>query len=398
MIIFCVLWIAVSIYMVIATFRMPLLREQAAVLAEEDSNWPLLSVIVPACNEGDHLEAALMSLLEQDYPRLEILLINDRSTDETGAIINRLAERDVRVRAVHIKSLPAGWLGKVHALHQGVTQASGQWYLFTDADVYFQRAALRRAVAAAQRHRLDHVTCLPELTTFAAFWLDVTIRAFYLLLCASARIAEVNRENSSFPIGVGAFNLVRAEAFRKTPGFEWLRMEPGDDLGLGLMLKRAGARSRLFNADGEMRVPWYESLWAMIRGLEKNSFGPGANYSYLRQLLLVLFLWGLIAALPLSLLTGLWLGNTALTLSGSGAFLATVVTALVMPRKSVRDAFAFLMVPFGAFIVSLIMLRSAWKCFRNGGIDWRGTHYPIAELRNGQRVRFSPLGQDIEPI
>ena len=164
------------------------------------------------------------------------------------------------------------------------------------------------------------------------------------------------------------------------------------------MLKRAGARCRLFNADGEMRVPWYESLWAMIRGLEKNSFGPGANYSYLRQLLLVLFLWGLIAALPLSLLTGLWLGNTALTLSGSAAFLATVVTALVMPRKSVRDAFAFLMVPFGAFIVSLIMLRSAWKCFRNGGIDWRGTHYPIAELRNGQRVRFSPLGQDIEPI
>jgi len=394
-VLFCTLWVAVLIYMVMSTRAMPLLREVGVCLPDQQPDWPLLSVIIPACNEADHLEEALESVLEQDYPRLEIVLVNDRSTDETGAIINRLADRDQRVRAIHIKSLPSGWLGKVHALHQGVAQARGDWYLFTDADVYLQPGVLHRAVGYAVHHKLGHVTCLPELTTFSAFWLDVTIRSFFMLLCATVRLADVNRNGSMRPIGVGAFNLVEAAAFECTPGFEWLRMEPGDDLGLGLMLKRAGVRTRLLNADGEIRVPWYESLWAMIRGLEKNSFGPGANYSYMRQILMVLFLWCLILFPPLSALFGVYLNGVVLIGAGAAAFLATFITSLTMPRKSPRDILAYLFMPIGALFVSLIMLRSAWKCFRNGGIDWRGTHYPIAELRKGQRVKFPLLSRDI---
>lgn len=394
-VLFCTLWVAVLIYMLMSTRAMPLLREGDVCLPTEQADWPLLSVIIPACNEADHLEAALQSVLEQDYPRLEIVLINDRSTDDTGAIINRLVDRDARVKAVHIKSLPSGWLGKVHALHQGVARACGDWYLFTDADVYFQPGALRRAVCYAVHNKLGHVTCLPELTTFSAFWLDVTIRSFFMLLCATVRLAEVNRHDSKWPIGIGAFNLVEAAAFERTPGFEWLRMEPGDDLGLGLMLKNAGVKTCVLNADGQIRVPWYESLWAMIRGLEKNSFGPGANYSYLRQVLMVLFLWCLVFAPLFSALLGVLMNNGILLGAGAAAFLASLITSLTMPRKSVRDIFAYLLISIGALFVSLIMLRSAWKCFRNGGIDWRGTHYPLTELRRGQRVRFSPLGHDI---
>ncbi len=394
-VLFCALWVTVLIYMLVSTRAMPLLREVGVCLPTDRAEWPLLSVIIPACNEADHLEAALASVLEQDYPRLEIVLINDRSTDETGAIINRLADRDSRVKAVHIKSLPSGWLGKVHALHEGVNHARGDWYLFSDADVYFQPGALRRSVGYAIHHKLGHVTCLPELTTSSSFWLDVTIRSFFMLLCPTARLAEVNHRDSKWPIGVGAFNLVEAAAFKRTPGFEWLRMEPGDDIGLGLMLKKAGTHTRLLNADGEMRVPWYDSLWAMIRGLEKNSFGPGANYSYLRQILMVLFLWSLLFAPPLSVLLGGVLNNVVLIGASTVAFLATFVTALAMPRKSLRDIFAYLFMPIGTLFVSLIMLRSAWKCFRNGGIDWRGTHYPIEQLRRGQRVRFSSMGQGI---
>ncbi len=394
-VLFCALWVGVLIYMLVSTRAMPLLRKEGVCLPTGKVDWPLLSVIVPACNEADHLAAALRSLLEQDYPRLEIIVVNDRSTDATGEIIDCLAASDPRVKAVHVETLPDGWLGKVHALHQGVTHASGDWYLFSDADVYFQPGALRRAVGYAIHHELNHLTCLPELTTFSAFWLDVTIRSFYLLLCVAGRIAEVNHHDSKWPIGVGAFNLVEAAAFKRTPGFDWLRMEPGDDIGLGLMLKKAGARTRLLNADGEIRVPWYESLWAMIRGLEKNSFGPGANYSYLRQILMVLGLWCLLVAPPLSVALGLYTGNIALLAAGAGAFLTTFVISLAMPRKSLRDIAAYLMLPIGALFVSMIMLRSAWKCFRNGGIDWRGTHYPVEQLRRGQRVKFSPMGHDI---
>ena len=372
-----------------------MLRKVEVCLPTEQGQWPLVSVIIPACNEADHFEAALMSVLQQDYPNLEIVLVNDRSTDTTGEIIDRLAAADQRVKGVHITDLPAGWLGKVHALHQGVRRANGDWYLFSDADVYFQPGALRRAIGYATHNNLSHVACLPELTTFSAFWLDVTIRAFFLLFCVAGRLAEVNRRNSKWPIGVGAFNLVEAAAFKRTPGFEWLRMEPGDDVGLGLMLKKAGARTRLLNADGEIRVPWYESLWAMIRGLEKNSFGPGANYSYLRQFFMVLGLWCVVLAPPLSVALGFYANNAALLVAGTIALAVNFIIAFAMPRKTTRDILAYIVLPIGALFVSLIMLRSAWKCFRNGGIDWRGTHYPVEQLRRGQRVKISPLGHDI---
>jgi glycosyltransferase involved in cell wall biosynthesis len=391
----CALWAIVLIYMYVSTRTMPLLREVGVCLPTEQTEWPLLSVIICARNEADHLEAALDSVLQQDYPSLEIVLVNDRSTDATGEIIDRLAASNARVKAVNVTHLPAGWLGKVHALHQGVRHARGEWYLFSDADVYCQAGTLRRAVGYAIHHKVNHVTCLPELIISSAFWLDVTIRSFYLLLCIAARLAEVNRNKSKWPIGVGAFNLVEAAAFKRTPGFEWLRMEPGDDIGLGLMLKKVGARTRLLNADGAIRVPWYESLRAMIRGLEKNSFGPGANYSYLRQVLMVLSLWCLILAPPISMLVGFHAKDAALLGAGAAAFMTTFVTALAMPRRALRDILAYLFLPIGTIVVSLIMLRSAWKCLRNGGIDWRGTHYPVEQLRRGQRVKFSPLGQDI---
>jgi glycosyltransferase involved in cell wall biosynthesis len=387
-ILLCGLWSFVLIYMCVSVARMPLLREETRSIPLDKTDWPLLSIIVPACNEADHIEAALTSLLDQDYRQLEFVVINDRSSDGTGEIIERLAASDSRVRAVHIESLPKGWLGKVHALREGVREARGDWYLFTDADVYFQPSALRHAVGYALHHRLDHLACFPEIAGYSSFWLDVVVRSFLLLLCPTARIAEINVEGSEVPVGIGAFNLVSASAFKRTPGFEWLRMEPADDLGLGMMLKQSGARSRLLNADGEMRVPWYESVGAMTRGLEKNSFGTGGHYSYSRQLAIVSFLW-LLAAIPsASLFTGLLLGDGVLLGAGAFAHITLLLVALVMPRKTIKEVGAYLCLPIGIILLGLILLRAAYKCLRNDGIDWRGTHYSLAELRRGQRLRF----------
>ena len=384
----CLFWTYINIYLYISTGNLPKLRDKSGSIPCADRELPLLSIIIPACNEAEHLEAALTSRLAQDYPNLELVVINDRSTDDTAGIIEHLAASDTRIKAVHIESLPAGWLGKVHALHRGVEHATGEWYLFTDADVYFQSGTVRNAVCYAQHHRLLHLACLPELKTSDDFWLDVTIRAFFMLFCISARFAGINRENSRWAVGIGAFNLVAAEAFNNTRGFEWLRMEPADDMGVGLMMKQSGARSHLINAEGEITVPWYESMHAMFKGLEKNSFGPGANYSYARQCIIVLLLWCL-AAVPLtSLLAGLYLYHPLLIAAGSIAFAATLFIALVMPRNTVRDIVSYMFMPAGIFIISLIMLNSAWKCWKNNGIDWRGTHYSVDELKQGQRVRF----------
>ena len=211
---------------------------------------------------------------------------------------------------------------------------------------------------------------------------------FSMMLCASARVAEVNREGSRAFIGIGAFNLVRTAALKRTPGFEWLRMEPIDDMGLGAMLKASGARAHVASGVDELRVPWYGSVGAMIRGLEKNTFGAGTDFSYARQLLNVVMLL-LIASVPaLSLLGGVHRSDVLLSGFGGFALAVNLFVALRMPRRSIRDVAVYLCLPFGVALIAWIMLRAAYKCLRNGGVDWRGTHYSIDQLRRGQRVRF----------
>lgn len=378
----CAVWILLAAYWLWTLHRLPRLHEASASLSLEGFDWPALSVIVPACNEARRIEAAVGSLSAQDYPGLEILAVNDRSTDATGEILERLAARDARIRVLHVAALPEGWLGKVHALHQGAQRARGAWWLFTDADVRFRAGTLRRAIRYAEAQGVDHLVCVPEVHA-EGFWLDVAARAFLLMMSVGARLAWVNAPNSRTPMGIGAFNLVRAEVFRRTPGFAWLRMEPVDDYALGMMVKDAGARTRLAGAEEDLSVTWYESLHAMVKGLEKNSFGPAANYSWMRLGLSLALVWGLVAAPP----AGLALGGPALG-AGLAALAAIAVFAFLAPRRRARDAGAWLLAPLGMAMVGAMMLRAAWRCTRHGGIEWRGTRYPLEALRRGQRVRF----------
>jgi glycosyltransferase involved in cell wall biosynthesis len=255
---------------------LPVFRKQHAPTPDV---WPRLSVVIPACNEADNLQSAVATLSQQDYSDLEIILVDDRSTDGTGEIIDRLAHQDPRIRAVHVETLPEGWLGKVHALHRGVEQASGDWLLFTDADVHFASGTLRRAVALVLHQRVDHLALIPQ-TIQKSFWLEVAVGTFGLLFFITTRAASVNRPGSKTFVGIGAFNLVNAARFHRTDGFEWLRLEPGDDVGLGLMIKQAGGTTRLAFAYDDLSLQWYLSVAAMFKGLEKNLFGPASHYRW----------------------------------------------------------------------------------------------------------------------
>ena len=156
----CVYWL----WMFVGTVRVV---RAVPLLAQSDppppQTWPKLSVVIPACNEAAALESALGSVLEQDYPELEIILIDDRSTDGTAAIVDRMAAADPRILRYHVEQLPEGWLGKVHALDLGAAKAGGSWLLFTDADVHMAPGALRRAIAYAAHHSIDHLAAVPDL-------------------------------------------------------------------------------------------------------------------------------------------------------------------------------------------------------------------------------------------
>jgi glycosyltransferase involved in cell wall biosynthesis len=345
--------------------------------------WPRLSVLVPACNEGATIEAALATLCAQDYPELEIVVVDDRSTDETGAIIDRAAAKDPRVVAVHVKELPKGWLGKVHALAKGLERTSGELVLFTDADIHFGHDALRRAVAAMEARALDHLALLPKMEAEGLLY-EAVLAGFGAVFLQSTRLDLVGKQGSDAYVGVGAFNLVRKSALDRSEGFEWIRMEVGDDVGLALLLKRAGARAAAWLATDDLKVVWYPTLGDMIVGLEKNSYGIMGHYRVSR--IVAHAALGLaIFACPFVLLALEWPWG-ALGLAALAA--ASIANAALVSRKFAMRPLPIALAPLTVPLLIFIGLRSMWYCVRQGGITWRGTFYPVEELRAAQRVRL----------
>jgi glycosyltransferase involved in cell wall biosynthesis len=383
----CAVWTLLFIGFMWTLKRVPLLDEELQTVRATMERWPSLSIIIPACNEAEHIESAIKSILTQDYPNLKIIAVNDRSTDATGDILNRLAETDSRLQVLHIRDLPTGWLGKVNAMHQGVQRAKGEWFLFTDADVHYHPGALRHALTYAQHYKVNHLALVPRLI-IQSLWLEVSVRAFGLLLLLSARASKVNMPNSKTPFGIGAFNLVQADAFNKTPGFEWLRLEPGDDYGLGVMINRVGGRTRLAFADKDLSMTWYKNVGAMFKGLEKNMFGPGAHYKWWRMLVVVFGLWALVVAPWVGLIAGAMTSSWIMLGAVFVAMAFHIIFSILFIREKRSETLSLLLFPVGVLMFTGMVLRSGLKCLRNGGIDWRGTHYSIDDLRAGQRVKF----------
>lgn len=380
-ILFCAGW-WVSCVMTVLTARR--LRLFDLETPPEPVNWPKLSVVIPACNEASTIRDAVATVLLQDYPNLEILPIDDRSTDGTGEIIDAIAGKDHRVRAIHIEKLPEGWLGKVNALNTGAMAATGEWMLFTDADIHFRQGTFRKAVSYAVSVKADHFSLLP-LPKAVSFWFDVVIHSFGALFLCGTGAAGAGKPGSEAFVGTGAFNLVRRTAFDKTGGFSWLKMEPVDDVGLGLMLRISGAKSAFAVTTGDVSLVWYPSIGAMFRGLEKNLFGAVANYSIVRMLFVVVFIWAFSSA-PFAAL---------LSFGRPHLFAAGIITYLLIASGAfyVRNKFGLKFLPLflpqaGLLIISAMFLRSAVICKIKGGIDWRGTRYKTGDLIAGQRVRM----------
>ena len=277
----CVYWL----WMLVGTIRVGRAVPMLAKAAPPDPGaWPRLSIIIPACNEAAELESALVSVLQQDYPELEIILIDDRSTDGTAAIVDRMAAADPRIVALHVQELPDGWLGKVHAMDLGVRKANGSWLLFTDADVYF---------APAHCGGRSDTPCATTSTIWrpfrkcgrARFLVDACIALFCRAFAVAMRLWGVADLKSAAFAGVGAFNLVRRAALERIEGFPWLRMEVADDMGLGMMLKQSG-HGRVVDARGVLGLYWYRTLGEMATAAKRPTPGrrvqPAANGDTMR--------------------------------------------------------------------------------------------------------------------
>ncbi|HET9253134.1 MAG TPA: glycosyltransferase family 2 protein, partial [Candidatus Eisenbacteria bacterium] len=203
-----------------------------------DASLPSLTIVAASRDEAERVEEGAQSLLRQEYPGARILLVNDRSTDATGEILDRLARRDPRLTVLHIASLPEGWIGKPHALQVAAFEARTEWILFTDGDIQLAADTARRAVSIAVREQVDHVAIAPDLLVDSiteALFVGFFVIAFNL----SQRPWNARDPRSRDSIGVGAFNLVRRDAYERSGGHARIRYDMIDDLSLGRFLKRS---------------------------------------------------------------------------------------------------------------------------------------------------------------
>ena len=340
--------------------------------------WPTVSVVVAARDEGAAVEGAMRSLLELDYPALELIAIDDRSSDATGEILDRLAAGDARLKVLHVRELPAGWLGKNHALFLGARQATGDLFLFTDADVEFAPSVLRDAVDLLEGEQIDHLALAPRLHLPGA-WLAAVVayfgRQFYVFL----RPWRARDPRSSAYIGVGAFNLVRASAYRAVGGHERIALRPDDDVKLGKLLKAAGFRQDLRHAPDKLAVQWYGSVGEFVRGLEKNVLA-GLDYHG------ILGLAGLAALFSLELLPWIVLAarDTPARCAALAAILIGVGTLAAILREMRAPVASAFLAPGAALVFVYTFARSILLTYARGGIVWRGTFYPLTELRKNK--------------
>ncbi|MBW8877356.1 MAG: glycosyltransferase [Acidobacteria bacterium] len=336
---------------------------------------PRVSIVIPARNEERNVEEALQSILALDYDNLEIDVVDDRSTDSTGEILDRMARANPRLRVVHVRELPPGWLGKNHALELGGHKATGDFLLFTDADVVLAPSALRRAVAAMEADGLDHLAVAPEIERPSVPF-EMFIGVFSLFFALFVKPWKVPDPKSQSHVGIGAFNLVRASAWRAVGGHQRIAMRPDDDLKLGKLLKTSGFSQEMMFGRGMLRVEWYRSVRELIQGLMKNAF-PGVDYRLSVVLSatvtqLTILVWPFLAVLVTS-------GATRWLNLASVAVLFTLCW-LNAPLAGVRrwHGVGF---PLATLLFLYILWRSTLTILWRGGIDWRGTHYPLAELK-----------------
>jgi len=390
---------------------------------------PRVSIIVPARNEEESIRQTLVQLLALDYSNYEIIAVNDRSADRTGQIMDEVAEgsaasaakavgierlnrsgeplrhpkaraspetdlledtdvklygeahRSVRstrlLKVIHISELPSGWLGKTHAMWMAGQQASGDWLLFTDADVLFKPDSLRRAVAYAQAESTDHVVLFPRMIMKGPGE-RIMVAFFQGLFVFGHRPWKVADPEARDHMGVGAFNLVRRPVYDAVGTYRALRMEMIDDMKLGKVIKNAGFAQRNVFGEDLISLHWAKGAFGIVNNLTKNFFAV-LSFQWWRTVVTVVGL----GCLNLGPFIGVWLAQGWARVPYAIALGSLFAIYCGISLRSAVPPYYFFLHPVGTSLFMYLLLRSMFHALWNDGVVWRGTKYSLEELRKG---------------
>ena len=346
---------------------------------------PSVTVVIAARDERRRIEESVRRMLAQRGVDLELVVVDDRSADGTQEILERLRGVDPRLNVIRVDTLPDGWLGKQHACHIGAQHARGDWILFTDADTWINPTLIADTIRAAVAEQADLVCLLPAQKKIN-LWGRAAILVFCLGLLIAAARANRNRRRS--PVGIGAYNLVRAEAYRRAGGYAALRMEVIDDMKLGMLLERHGSRLRCWTAADEAEMDWAASPGELMRALEKNFFALADLRFGIAAFAVAIMFTAWFAAIA-GLFSGRWTGYAAF----AGLMLMPFPAAL-FARHSRWGLLPAILAPAVYPLLPWTLVRSTWLTWRQGGIRWRGTLYPLDLLRKHLVPLFARAPRD----
>ncbi len=363
----------------------------------DNKSLPLVSVIVPARNEETKIARCIESLLKQDYPNFELVIIDDRSTDSTGKIIAEFAAKDSRIKFVQGKDAPSGWIGKCNALAHAVGYASGDFFVFTDADTYHHPNSIRDSISYAITNKIDLISFVPvqELGSPAERLIMPVLLGSFLL---GDPFHTVNDPEAKRAYAYGQYIVCRRSSYHAIGGHQSVRDEIVEDHAIGRVFKEKGYKIAVADGKTLYSVRMYTDLESLWLGWTKNLYslidGKIGNLLYLLALLNTVLL---LPYLELAWVVAEWCQGEV---SGSLYRLTSLVVvqyaifALWWKRISEHHAgvnwFHFFLIPFGGIGVTVLYLHSAYMVLFGAQVNWKGRRYVVNKhktIRSDETVR-----------
>jgi len=341
-----------------------------------------VSVIIPARNEEANIETAVRSVAAQQGLR-EIIVVDDQSTDRTAEILESLKAEIPALEVVHIKALPAGWMGKNHALATAAKLATGEWLLLTDADTQHLSGSLEVLLARAEREHVDLLSVSPRQEMISA-WEKSLIPMVYVWLSGQYRFEDVSDPRSPAAAANGQYILVRRGIYERVGGHAAIRDAVLEDVELARRVKSAGGRLLFLPGAAWVQTRMYRSFVEMWLGWTKNLYLlSGRN---LRRLLVTVAELVFLDLVPLLVFCGFVLlgalgGESFLCGLGALGSVSIVAARYVNYERRLR-ALGFeeglsKYRSLGALLFGLVLLNSAWAYRHHRTVKWKGRIYSI---------------------
>ena len=376
------LWFVAFVWFVVVVLTFHGVSRQQSLLATNNlrltaGDAPLISILVPARNEQDRvLEDCIRSIFAQDYGRFEVIAVNDRSTDSTLEILQTLAQRDERLRVIEGEDLPPGWLGKPYAMHQALNQARGEWILATDADMIFETAVLRTALARTLEAKGEALTLIPRFEALS-FWERVMIPTWEWVFLMFTVFYRINDPKTDRAAAIGGFFLIKRSVLDSVGGYERLKDEVMEDVRLAERIKRSGARLLIDRAPTMIRTRMYRTFGEMWECSTKNWFA-GMNFSLPLALFCVVSMYLFAVAPPLiafaaaavAIASGADFGSLFIPAALSW-LLQVIVMAVISIRSRVSPVYA-LTSPLGLGVIYAMLFDSSIRISTGRGVTWKG--------------------------